>query len=50
MDTNGTNGNVAWLPQNPIPELVIRTVQLNVEMSPQDFRLLKKAAEKKMRG
>ena len=49
MDTNGTNGNVAWQLQNPIQELMIRTVQFNVEMSPEDFRLLKKVAEKKMR-
>jgi hypothetical protein len=32
-----------------IQEVMKRTVQVNVKMSPEDFRLLKEAAEKKMR-
>jgi hypothetical protein len=37
------NGN--W--KTPIQEAMKRTVQVNVKMSPDDFQLLKKAAEKK---
>jgi hypothetical protein len=32
-----------------IQEVMKRTVQVNVKMSPEDFRLLKEPAEKKMR-
>ena len=39
------NGN--W--KTPIQEAMKRTVQVNVKMSPEDFQLLKKAAEKKWR-
>jgi hypothetical protein len=33
--------------KTPIQEAMKRTVQVNVKMSPDDFQLLKKAAEKK---
>lgn len=33
--------------KTPIQEGMKRTVQVNVKMSPEDFQLLKKAAEKK---
>jgi hypothetical protein len=33
--------------KTPIQEVMKRTVQVNVKMSPEDFQLLKKAAEKK---
>jgi hypothetical protein len=37
------NGNC----KTPIQEVMKRTVQVNVKMSPEDFQLLKKASEKK---
>ena len=33
--------------KTPIQEVMKRTVQVNVKMSPEDFSLLKKASEKK---
>ena len=53
-----TETAVAWVRQvpivtllgnckTPIQEVMKRTVQVNVKMSPDDFQLLKKAAEKK---
>jgi hypothetical protein len=36
--------------ESPIQEGMKRTVQVNVKMSPEDFNLLKKAAEKRCAG
>src|SRR5579859_1441725 len=46
-DTNSIISNIAWQ-QNIIDTRGMkRTVQVNVKMSPEDFNLLKRAAEKR---
>jgi uncharacterized protein (DUF1778 family) len=47
MDTKGTNSNVAWQLQNSDTGVMKRTMQINVKLSPEDFSLLKRAAERK---
>lgn len=45
--SDGTNSNVDLQQKNIDKTSMKRTTQVNVKMSPDDFELLKKAAEKK---
>lgn len=47
VGSNGTLSNVALQPSIPDTGGMKRTVQVNVEMTEEDFTLLRKAAEKR---